>query len=365
MKIVYFPRDVDGPGCYRCLYPAAQLITHGGHQAVLGPHRILEETEIFLAIDWLLDGNSLEADIVVISMPVLPPFIDLVKKLRKRGVKVIIDLDDDFLNLPDWNPAKKATCTRNKKGEPNRRVLVWCLEHADAVTVSTPALRDSTATVTSAPIYVLRNFLDWNVWRHQTPVCDEKPWDNFRVGYLGSAPWHSGDLQVLTPWFSEWLKDHPDVEFVAAGDPKVLELLDVPLEQRLYTEGFAFRHQGVARYAATMDVGLVPLQKHPFNEAKSHLKGMEYAGAGVPCLASPTESYRDWWLAGGTSDAGYLCDRPEEWIRALDSLYGDPELRKRMGRAARRLASENTYQQHWRLWENTYNEVLSCLSVAA
>jgi hypothetical protein len=39
-------------------------------------------------------------------------------------------------------------------------------------------------------------------------------------------------------------------------------------------------------------VGLVPLTRGPFNEAKSYLKGLEYAAAGIPFIATPTEEYQ-------------------------------------------------------------------------
>lgn len=363
MKIQYYPRDQDGPGCYRCLYPAYQL-SQNGHKATLGPYEVVEESEDFVAIHYHLDAASSDQDLVVLAMPLDYGFCVFQKELQERGIKVVIELDDDYLNLPNWNPAKKATAANKPRDTPNILNLLWCLRHADGVTVSTPALRDSVAKVTSAPIYVLRNFLDWRAW-HRPPVYEARTWEKLRIGYLGMAQWHSGDLKTLNPWFGKWMEKHPDVEFVASGDPRCHDLLNIPEAQRVSVSSFAFRHQEVADFASTMDVGLVPLQRHKFNEAKSHLKGMEYAGAGVPCLASPTESYRDWWLSGrdeATSSgrgAGFICDGPDEWIRALDCLYADAQLRLRMGQAARQLASENTYQQYWRLWEQAYSEILS------
>lgn len=355
MKIVAYPSDLDGAGSYRIIYPLAQLSTFGGHKCTLGPHRILHETKDFMAIQYDLD-HPLEADLVILQNPRLPEYKTFQKRLQDDGILVVVEMDDDYLNLPDYNPASQHDLARSREAQ------TWCLRHADAVTVTTPSLKKTLSGVTRAPIYVLRNFLDWKVWGHVDPVYEKKSWEGVRVGYLGKSLWHSGDLDVLKPWLGKWLEQNPDVQFVSVGDPENHEILGVPEEQRINVDAYAFRHQGVARHAATMDIGLVPLAKNKFNESKSHLKGMEYAGVGIPCLASPTESYREWWLAGtdgGERGAGFLCDRPKEWVRALDRLVEDEELRTSMGRRARQLASENTIQDHWRLWENIYSETLA------
>ena len=357
MRIVYYPIHFDGAGCYRCIYPGTQLRARGGHDIGVCDHEVLYADEKQSAIQFNLD-TRVESDLVVIQQPGSIEYAQFQKAVQDRGIKVVIDMDDDHFNLPKYNPARKAV--------DSFKVLLHCVRRADAVTVTTPALRDSVSTLTSAPVYVLRNFLDWRVWEETQPVYESRTWDKLRIGYMGMSRWHGGDLEVLKPWLGEWVADHPDVEFVSVGDPKTHEILGIPKDQRVTVDSFSFRLQKIARYLANMDIGLVPLVRNKFNEAKSHLKGMEYAGVGVPCLASPTESYRDWWLAGHdeTEDAGgrgtgFLCDRAEAWIRALDRLHSDEKLRLRLGANARQVASENTYQRHWRLWENVYNEVLS------
>ena len=53
---------------------------------------------------------------------------------------------------------------------------------------------------------------------------------------------------------------------------------------------------------AQLDTGIVPLQRSRFNEAKSNLKGLEYAALGVPFVASPTAEYER--LAESKFEAG-------------------------------------------------------------
>ena len=57
-------------------------------------------------------------------------------------------------------------------------------------------------------------------------------------------------------------------------------------------------------------VGLIPLTRKPFNEAKSNLKGLEYAAAGIPFIATPTEEYRVLHASG----VGRLAESEDEWV---------------------------------------------------
>ncbi len=77
-----------------------------------------------------------------------------------------------------------------------------------------------------------------------------------------------------------------------------------------------------------MCIGLVPLSSASFNEAKSAIKGMEYAASGIPFVASPSPEYR--WLQE-THDLGLVARKPAQWTKHLERLV-DPEERARLGR---------------------------------
>jgi hypothetical protein len=72
-----------------------------------------------------------------------------------------------------------------------------------------------------------------------------------------------------------------------------------------------------------MDIGLVPLDMIPFNEAKSSLKGIEYAMSGIPFIASGSKEYS----LLNSEGAGKIVKKPRDWIRHLES-YLDPAIRK-------------------------------------
>ena len=123
----------------------------------------------------------------------------------------------------------------------------------------------------------------------------------------------------------------------------------IPEAQRVTTSRTSFRCLDLPLITACMDVGLVPLASNVFNEAKSALKGMEYAACGIPCLATPTGEYRRFVQEGET---GFLCKSPREFVQRLDMLYADRKLAERLGRQARKNVRQFAIDRTVTDWED-------------
>jgi len=163
---------------------------------------------------------------------------------------------------------------------------------------------------------------------------------------------------VLGPFLAQ----HPDVLCVHSGNGNFHDHLNVPVRQRVRFPGFAF-HKMMLPRLLDFDIGLIPLDDHLFSDAKSDLKGMEYAAAGIPCIASPSRPYREWVDEGVN---GFLARKPREWREALEALVSDDALRRKMGRAAREKAMTRTVQQHWGAWDQAWRTGIGAsLPVAA
>jgi len=223
------------------------------------------------------------------------------------------------------------------------------LEAADGLSVATPALAELYSKH-SHNVRVIRNYLDWRMWEDVTPVYDQER-RRVRVGWMGEVLWRQGDLGVLRGFLGAWLGRHPEVEFVACGDPRVHDLVGVPDGQRVTTGRTEFHRFDLADITATFDIGLVPLKVDDpasalLNECKSHLKGMEYAACGIPCIATPTESYRHWVREGAN---GFLASTEAEWVNCLEWMLVNW---RHMGARARAKAGANTLQGHLPEWED-------------
>ena len=73
----------------------------------------------------------------------------------------------------------------------------------------------------------------------------------------------------------------------------------------------------------TMDVGIVPLRHTPFNQAKSYIKGLEYAAAGIPFVAQSIDAYDQLRKQYGF---GITARKASEWIKVLRRMR-DPQFR--------------------------------------
>lgn len=347
------------------------------------PHEIQEEEDGTRLI--LMSHNQLpDADVYVLQRRMEPHWVELTRRLREQGKIVIAETDDYFLGTPSYNPAQRATqpytrsfaVSYDDKNQPyishikrerkyaNRDNMHQSWRAAGALTVSTPFLAEVYSRY-NPNVHVIPNYLDWEMWEGVEPQYEvNRP--KLRIGWMGKMKWRMGDLAILRGIIGPFLRRHPEVEFVAAGDggtatpQQVHDFLEIPEDQRVtYSEA---KFLEIADITAVMDIGLVPLEINNFNEAKSHLKGMEYAACGVPCIASPTESYRTWVDEGSN---GFLARRPKDWLRHLETLVSDDELRREMGRKAREKAQRNTIQEHVGQWENLYASMLGARLISS
>jgi len=344
VKVLLMPANVDGNGYYRCLYPGKQL-SRLGHEVGWVPHQVVNHGQtISLRYEHIQQGQVFSIDKVLYQMDfdVLfmgyrsdPGIAQMVTRLRKQGKRVVVDCDDDWLNVPSYNPGSRA---------PQAQVDEQCrlLEAASCVTVATPALAKCYGHLNDN-IVVIRNALDWDMWADVERIHTEK----VRIGWTGELYWRKGDLEVLRGVLGPWLSYNQDVEFVAAGDPQVHDYLGIPESQRVSVAPTQFWWFDLPDITATFDIGLVPLAKNLLNEGKSHLKGMEFNACGIPYIASPSESYK--WF---TSENGILAYAPQNWRDALDLLTQDSVTRKSMGNRALEVAREHSMEERSDEWES-------------
>lgn len=246
--------------------------------------------------------------------------IPMVRRARELGQRVVVDVDDLLSQIDKSNKAYKYFDPKLNQRMNWEHHEQLCLE-ADMVTVSTPFLHDHYLGLGCSHVELVRNGVDVHRYTMRTEFA-EKP----TLGWVGATSWRSGDLWVLNAWLDGFLREHK-LQFVHAGHqvrphrsfadaagvtPKLVNMIPgapVTLYPKLFDH---------------VDVGLVPLRLPlPFNEAKSCLKGLEYAAAGIPFVASPSEEYR--WLA--RMGIGRLAGSAEEWVKHVTELL-DPGVRQ-------------------------------------
>jgi hypothetical protein len=382
MEICYVPNDMDAPGCYRCLFPGRQLAKRG-HKVVLPPYTQAEDAHGRWITKFTIKVDKPDpwAEIWVLQQRKERHWLNDINSLRRWGVATVADIDDNYIELPEYNPAFLGThpyrrddgviinrALRRKLGKAqgskvtpnshNRLHMHDSLKFVDAVSVSTPYLAELYSKL-NPNVTVVRNYLDWDIWDDIQPQYEVER-ERLRIGYLASFKYRQADLNVIAAVIPKFLKRHPEVDFVANSEA-THDYLGVPLGQRVLEPEYGFypKEGGeypVGRKTAVCDIGLVPLAMNGLNQAKSHLKGMEYNAAGIPFIASPTESYKDYWCVEGEN--GFLAASEGEWLECLEYLVREDTARRKMGRLGRLQASENTFQKRVGEWESFYASVL-------
>jgi len=307
VKVQVHPSDIGGCGHYRMIWPGHALANAGYEVEVVHPERPkpfdLEMRDVLFPDGTLRPTiNRLvtvpDADVIVIQRPLRRLMADVIPFLQQAGVAVVVELDDDFAALSQRNSAWEMA---NGKVDLDRhwRHLLRACQLADRVTCTTPAIAARYADhgrVSVIPNYVPEEYLS---------IAARRPPGTPQLGWSGVLHTHPHDLLAARPAINSLVRQGL-AEFTVVGSGEgVAEQLVIPSINAL---GWAPLPEYPERLQQ-IDVGVVPLELSAFNEAKSWLKGLEFAAVGVPFLASPTGPYRQLAALG----IGTLCDSPKHW----------------------------------------------------
>jgi len=312
------PLQPNGCAWYRCYLPMKELAKNGWESGIGIPGFNPDHGFGIL----IPDQKAIHGwEIVVLKLIMLERVVEQVQKARELGQKIVVDIDDFMEGLEETNLAYRTT-SPEENPRNNREHYVNIISQADALIVSTPFLKDYyQKQYPKKPVFMVRNGIDIDRWGIRN---DHKGWLPV-FGWVGATPWRSGDLEILKPYFGQFLEKR-HLKFHHAGSvqhaPKAYE--QAGINKRISTEEPMKTMLGVPElYSKKIDVGIVPLRDVPFNHAKSYLKGMEYAAAGVPFIATGLPEYQ--LLAD--SGIGRIANTPQEWIGHMEELL-DPKVRK-------------------------------------
>ena len=99
-----------------------------------------------------------------------------------------------------------------------------------------------------------------------------------------------------------------------------------------------------AAQLADCDIGISWLPDDPWSRGKCGLKVLQYMAAGLPVVANPVGMNRQMVIQGQT---GLLATTPGEWAAAIGKLAAEPQLRRKMGAAGRRVVERQYSVARW------------------
>ncbi len=248
-----------------------------------------------------------------------------IAKCKRRGAKFIWSVDDDWLTIPDWNPAKPS--------ETGLAMYEIASKLADYIITSTPYLQSTFSKITDKPVFCAPNLMDLSVFpeipykqgsdgRREYDLSVDLP---VRITWAGGFT-HKEDISImedaLIQVIDKFGRDKVCVIFYGMAPPS--KLLTKKLHQGLI-------HQPSVPYPAYQqilnttkpNIYLAPLAKVEFNLSKSNLRIMEGWGLGAVPVATPWGEYE----CINSGHDGRYANTTEEWVSVLNRLVSDHEYR--------------------------------------
>lgn len=341
-----------GAGWYRMGLPSKYL-ARNGVDTVLGELVSVDKRGDSTGL-WIHDFDGFkhkDCDVIVIQRWMDNKAERAINMARAAGQIVVNDIDDWYWGLDRRNQAYAAT---DPKTHPNcnRELYKDAMAASDMITCSTPFLLNKMREMfPDVPSVLVRNAIDLERWEFSEPPQTTIP----TVGWVGSTLHRSGDLETLRGILGPFL-DRTKGPFMHAGKWETAEhageLALVP-EDKWLSRPLV----GVLEYTGHfegIDIGLVPLSEQEFNWAKSAIKGMEYAAAGVPFVAQASPEYV--WLRE-THGIGMTAKKPKQWRACLEKLL-DPDERIRQARESRESVAALDFAIKWKDWLEVYESLL-------
>jgi glycosyltransferase involved in cell wall biosynthesis len=180
------------------------------------------------------------------------------------------------------------------------------------------------------------------------------------IGWLG-ADEHEKDLVAILPVIKHALATHKHVRFFwKRNNVRKLEEMTAQYPERCVKFVQWVSHEQWPTYCALsgFDIMLAPLVSTAFNECRSPMKWIEAAMLKTPCICAPRWGYREVVENGKT---GFLCERPNQWIKALEKLIGSRQLREDIGSAAQAKALEkHDVNKNASMYIDAFERTLRC-----
>jgi hypothetical protein len=385
VRVATYPSDGGGCGLYRLIWPSQALRTQGAdlelHAPGVAPLGLFAD-DLDLVTGAVVDTKlrdviAPEADVIVLQRPTHRVIVDAIPLLQAKGVKVVIEVDDDLTALHPRNDSFRVFHP-GLSPERNHRHLLRACALADHVVCTTPALARRFAAhgrYSVVPNHVPARYL----------ATTRQPHGGTWVGWAGNMIVHPSDPQVTRSAVARVMADTGARFALVGSGTGVQQAFGLTVPPELVTdlcpwlprpeprevERDGRRGRVVVRPGqvdivdypdaiAQLDVGMVPLDNISFNHAKSALKSLEFAATGVAAVVSPTPDNVRMAMLG----AGVLAARPREWRRELTRLVLEPAWRDEVAGRGRGTAAEWTIEANCGRWWDAWTAPLRARRVA-
>jgi glycosyltransferase involved in cell wall biosynthesis len=256
-----------------------------------------------------------------IEKEALPWFPAWMEKLFISGRPCVLDYDDAVFHNYDHHRFGLVRWIWGRR-------IDKLMASADLVVTGNGYLAQRAREAGARAVVVIPTTVD--IARYDDPkIAAPRPDDHQRIVWIGS-PSTARYLKLVAEPLAALATCKPFVLRVIGGGD--IQLPGVQVENVPWTE--ASEVQAIK----ACDVGIMPLADTPWERGKCAYKLIQYMASGLPTVASAVGANVEVTVDGET---GFLARDEADWVRHLDRLLGEANLRQRMGQAGRLRVEQN------------------------
>ena len=237
--------------------------------------------------------------------------------VRKTKAKYIFDFDDSIWVMDTSEGNKKFEWLKDPEKTARN------IRHANMVFAGNAYLADY-ARHYNNNIKIIPTTIDTDAHK-PLPVKKEK----IIIGWSGSFTTIK-HFEYAQNFLKIILQKYPHVEIKVVGD-------ETYESQELSVKGIAWSAQTEVENINSFSIGIMPLPDDEWAKGKCGLKGLSYMACEIPTIMSPVGVNMEIIKHG---ENGFLASTTDEWVTYLSRLIENPELRSKMGKAARQTVIE-------------------------
>jgi GT2 family glycosyltransferase len=301
-RVLVYPADREGCGEYRIIAPSRALLKSGLIHTY-ETMRLMTPPEI----------ERMAPDSIVFQRQLEPGQIEVIEWVKRTSKALrVFELDDLITNLPPKSAHRPMIAP--DIAQRLKRALALC----DRFVVSTEPMARAYGRLCDE-VVIMPNRLEKSRWLGLSG--GRRPSGKPRVGWAGAIG-HLGDLGIIAQVVEATAKEVDWIFFGMCPDalrPHVAEF-----------HPWVALHDYAAKLASLdLDLAVAPLEHHPFNEAKSNLRLLEYGVLGYPVLCTDILPYQ------GNLPVVRTANKHRDWVRAIRDMVADRDACRRAGETLR------------------------------
>lgn len=245
--------------------------------------------------------------------------------LKSKGIRIVYDVDDLIYHckyVPDYlNSIGKYDSSIVDSIISNSKRFEDIANIVDGYITTTEKLKINLSSDFNKPVWVFHNYLNLEQEKVSKEVVNLKKNsysdEKFIIGYFSGSWSHKRDLEIVEPALLKLMNDYDDIYLKIVGymdlspdlkkfknKGRIINSKFVPFEKLQYEIG-------------KVDLNIIPLQKHEFNNCKSELKYFEASIVNTLTCATDNIIYKN-VIEDGVN--GFLSNE-NSWFEKIENIY--------------------------------------------